>query len=271
MKRIEIPFPDTPAGNVSLQLDETSGVQASMIHQIETGGYEPATWAAIRAIVRPGDRVVDVGAHVGVLSCLMAALVGPAGSVYAFEPHPGNFARLAVNVALNGFSQVSAYQVACGARMGESALFENFDNDGGHALYDPRAWDCNTKTRLMPTAAHLVTTYPLDAIVHEPARLIKIDTEGAELEVLRGAERHLGGTPAPHVILEVNRFGLLQLSASERALRDLLCTRFGYAPYLLWDFGGEKLRLLPVDGYLKVDVVFNMLFLPPGAEVPCVS
>lgn len=271
MKAIKVPLLGAVVPDVTLMLDEHSPVQASMLHQLEEGGYEPATWAAIQAILRPGDKVADVGAHVGVISCLMAGLVGPTGSVHSFEPHPDNYLRLDENVMLNGFAHVTRYQVACGAKRGESALFHNYDNDGGHALYDPRCWEVNTRTRLMPHKSHVVPTYPLDVVVTGDLRLVKIDTEGAEMEVLLGMGRFFKAQEPPFLICEINRFGLQQLLSSEAQVRQVLCDTFGYTPFLLWDRGGEKLRPIARDGYLQSDTVFNMLFVPRGAEVPCVS
>ena len=60
---------------------------------------ERAVIASIHAWVRRGDRVADIGANIGFYTALLSERVGPAGAVYAFEPEPLNFARLAARTA----------------------------------------------------------------------------------------------------------------------------------------------------------------------------
>src|SRR5256714_13335735 len=66
--------------------------------------YEPATVAWLRRRVRPADCVLDVGANVGQLTLESAALVGPAGTVIAVEPAPGNVRLLRRHVEANGMA-----------------------------------------------------------------------------------------------------------------------------------------------------------------------
>ncbi|SRR6266545_2940317 len=78
-------------------------IAPSLLH---AGCFKPFETELVMNEVRPGDVVVDVGAHIGYFTLLLAALVGPKSRVFAFEPDPDNFALLCRNVELNGSDPV---------------------------------------------------------------------------------------------------------------------------------------------------------------------
>jgi FkbM family methyltransferase len=144
----------------------------------------------IRRILRPGDTVVDVGANIGTLALCASGCVGESGHVTAIEAHPKTFGFLVGNLHLNEAMNVEALNLAVGEADGEILLTHLNDQKGG-------------------TPIHM---RPLDALVPgiAPVRLLKIDVEGYELPVLRGAERLL--TRTEYVYLEcwdrhVERYG----------------------------------------------------------------
>ena len=74
--------------------------------------YEPNQTKIVKKYVHEGDVVIDVGAHVGYYTLLMAQLVGKNGKVYSFEPDPVNFELLKKSVEINGFENVILIQKA---------------------------------------------------------------------------------------------------------------------------------------------------------------
>ncbi|NJK59894.1 MAG: FkbM family methyltransferase [Oscillatoriales cyanobacterium SM2_1_8] len=98
--------------------------------------YEPATSFLFCRYLRPGDRAVDVGAHVGYYTLLAASLVGATGQVLACELALPNFQRLSYHLQINNLTNVQPVWGAIGDRTGEVSFFVNADNDGGHALWD---------------------------------------------------------------------------------------------------------------------------------------
>jgi len=84
--------------------------------------YEAEEARFMRRWLRPGDAMVDVGAHVGFFVLYGARQVGPSGAVHAFEPVPYNYERLAVNVALNRYDNVRLNRAAVGNQAGEVSL-----------------------------------------------------------------------------------------------------------------------------------------------------
>lgn len=267
MTRLTVPGTPVP---LALELYPTSPVQSGMLRDLCTmEGYEPGTWRLFHDVLRPGDTVVDVGAHVGVFSCLAAALVGPTGHVYAFEPDSDNRRQLLRNVALNGFQgRVTIDKRAVAATEGRATFYRCADNDGGHALYDPAKHGANVRTREAPSQRP-VTVTTLDACIRQPIRLLKIDVEGAEPLVLRGALQRIR-EDRPVVVCEVNAMGLQCLGESEQSLRQIM-QGLGYREYILADAAPYQTAITPQQTGQQVMqlasgqmayVVWNILFLP---------
>lgn len=219
--------------------------------------YEPEATRLLLAALKPGDFFIDIGAHVGYFTMLAAMAVGPAGAVAAIEANPDNADRLQTNLADNGHANVTLHRAAAGASPGTAEFHINADNDGGHALWDPAAHPWNEKTKLAPEKITVPMT-TLDAVADgRTPRAIKIDTEGAEHEVMKGAGDVLERRP-DFIIAEANRFGLKQMGSSEAALREHV-TGFGYITYAMNDRAPFFVPL-PAGQFLQADGVFNLLF-----------
>ncbi len=149
--------------------------------------------------VKPGDVVVDAGAHIGRYS--LAAAWYPS-RVVATEPDPSNFAVLKANIRLNAFSNVLALPVALSEERGPRLLYlAERDNKGTSSLeptWPPGPAVSQRKTVKVEceTLDHLVDQLGLRAI-----DWLKVDVEGHEVRVLEGARSALARTR--HLILEV--------------------------------------------------------------------
>jgi len=146
------------------------------------GSYEKHFAELFSYLVRPGDRCVDVGANVGVHTVRLASLVGADGEVIAIEPDPDVVRRTRRNVSLNGLPNVRIIGAAASERAGELRL------------YRPGPRDTNRARASLMRHSYLtgsVTTVPVvtvdDACGGAPVALIKIDVEGHEAAVVRGA------------------------------------------------------------------------------------
>jgi FkbM family methyltransferase len=153
--------------------------------------YEPATLHLFDRVLRPGDTMVDVGANIGVMALHAALRVGPGGAVIAIEPHPRHHARLRENIALNELSNVLPIRKAMGESPCERTIFDSPNVNIGHAsLIDPGDEG---------EAAGVVKIERLDRVLAEcgveNVRLLKIDVEGFEREVLAGAPNLLARGP----------------------------------------------------------------------------
>jgi FkbM family methyltransferase len=166
--------------------------------------FEPYTVAALRAAVRPGDTVFDVGANIGCFSTLLSRLVGPGGRVLAFEPEPENLAMLHANLAGNACHNVKVVEVAVGAAPG-TATFSLDASTGstGHLGGDPTAGELAVGTGSVRLIETPVET--LDRVVADRGAapdLIKMDIEGGEIHALEGAAATLD-KHRPFVISEL--------------------------------------------------------------------
>ena len=176
---------------ISMRFDQDSPVHRNILAELhESGAYERATQFFLMRVLRAGDTFVDVGAHIGYFSMLAAAIVGDEGQVIAVEPMAENFEQLSYHIAENDLARVVAVNAVVAGEDGETEIFFNADNDGGHALWDPALHPVNEQTRQNPRADK-VRSCRLDSLLHEHdverVRLMKIDTEGAEAMILEAA------------------------------------------------------------------------------------
>jgi FkbM family methyltransferase len=135
-----------------------------------------------RLYLREGDMVVDVGANIGSLSIAASYMVGIEGNVIAIEPHPKIHQYLKRNVELNNRNNVQVFNFALGDEVGQ-AYFSSQSSD------DQNSVSTSEQGILVPltTIDHLCEHLPYIS-------LLKIDVEGYELAVLRGAKRVLSKT-----------------------------------------------------------------------------
>ena len=157
-----------------------------MVANAGSGGLEPGVRRVIRALLRPGMRAADVGANVGLLTLAMAAAVGPSGRVRAFEPEARVRDQLAKTLHLNGLAQVSLSAAAVGAEAGRIVFHESpvIGHSSLYALPDEeRAGERRVEVEVVALDDMVPAGEGLD--------LVKIDVEGAELDVLRGMRRIL--------------------------------------------------------------------------------
>lgn len=173
---------------------------------LNDGYYERAEQSFCAGYIKPGMTVFDVGASHGYYTGLFAKLAGPE-LVHAFEPEEVNFARLRLNLELNGFGSVRASRLAVVDEPREVVL-NVFPPElyGWHTLGRP-AMEVDGKP-VPPIAQETVQGVTLDDYCSaqgiERIDLLKLDVEGAELEALRGASLLLGERRIGCLMFEVS-------------------------------------------------------------------
>lgn len=157
-------------------------ITGSLTHGCWLGSYEYDKQCAFSATVQSGSIVFDVGANVGFYTLLSSVLVGPQGRVIAFEPSQRNVEYLKRHVSMNRISNVTIIQAGVAARAGEARF------DGSRGFSQGRLSDVGDLT--VPTVA--LDELVFNGAVPKPG-IIKIDVEGGEMGVLRGAKGLLTG------------------------------------------------------------------------------
>ena len=148
--------------------------------------YEPDQTKIVKKYVHEGDVVIDVGAHVGYYTLLMAQLVGKNGKVYSFEPDPVNFELLKKSVEINGFENVVLIQKAVSDTTEKIKLFLGDNDSAINRIYDAKLGDAKKSID--------VESITIDEYFKENDKLfnfIKIDSEGSEAKIINGMEKFL--------------------------------------------------------------------------------
>ena len=152
-----------------------------------TGSFERAEVELAGARARPGSTAIDIGANVGIFTVPLALAVGSEGRVVAVEPSPENVEQLEHNIRLNELGNVDVHAIALAAAPGEVLLQLGADPAFHSTTTVVRSRDAATST--------LVRADTLDRLWREAGSpdvsFMKIDTEGAELEVLDGGRELL--------------------------------------------------------------------------------
>lgn len=208
------------------------------------GEYSEAEIEIFRRCLRPGDVVVDVGANIGDLTVPISQIVGESGRVYAYESHPEVFNTLCANLALNQVRNVKPANVfvAC------SSEVETGSKKWGENAFLGDIW------------APVFTS--LDKLNLSSCRMIKIDVDGNELEVLKSAEE----TIARHrpILYFENDF-----KEKSRELLSYVAER----GYRMWFhsapiFQEQNFFGNPQNVWAPIEICsFMVLALPPGVEI----
>jgi FkbM family methyltransferase len=211
-------------------------------------GFELRETAFLARTLEPGMFTLDIGAHIGAHTLVMAKRVGPRGRVFAFEPEQTNHRLLDRNVQRNGFaervviSQTALLDVERQASLvpeGGSGNWLQLEG-GGHRATQPVR--CTT-----------VDAFVLDQRVLR-VDLIKTDTEGAEPLVLKGAEAALDEF-RPVLLVEFAARVLARYGSTPQDLLDLLRRR-QYSPFRL-----RRKAIRPLNQNDDISNT-NLVFLP---------
>lgn len=162
-----------------------------------SGEYEE-TLVRFLEVIREGDTVLDLGAHIGWFTLHAARAVGPAGWVYAFEPDPVNFRTLVANVEANRFQdRVVAVPSAVSAVTGTISIYRGASGSAGSSLYP---------TRDAGAGKFGVETVSLDEFFAQrgwpQVDVVKLDIEGAEKQALEGMRELILRNPGLRMIIE---------------------------------------------------------------------
>lgn len=195
--------------------------------------YLTVTADIVGGLLKPGEVALDVGANRGIVARAMLRAVGESGSVHAFEPNT----QLADG--LRQIKGLTVHTIALGRAHAHVDLYIPSKNDTISSLSYDAVVSSATDEELRQVATEAVEVRTLDSVDIEPVHLIKIDAQGAELDVLIGGERTIRRWN-PIILVEIWPDGLRQFGATEESLMAFLrkmryaTVRFGGGP-TWWD------------------------------------
>ena len=163
------------------------------------GTYEMPVQEILAKYLQPEDIFYDIGANVGFFTIVAAKLVGSSGKVYAFEPEPENVSTLQHNIQINKFLHVTTIEKAVSCTTGQEKLLLS-DYCGGHTLATISS-QANSRQAINIDVISIDDLVKLKEI--EPPTLVKIDVEGAEIDVLYGMSQTIKECK-PIIIYEVD-------------------------------------------------------------------
>jgi FkbM family methyltransferase len=218
----------------------------------ETGWYEPATVTTVESLLKPGMVFMDIGANMGQYSLLASRIVGDAGAVHSFEPSPTMYPWLMQNVRLNKADNVQTNRLGLSDCEKIVTLYLSNPKNQGATSMRPQ-YNFSGKTAE-------VKCLTLDAyLAHRgigKVDVMKIDVEGAELEVFRGAEKLLTGNHPPSMVIEFEEGCQVRFGSSCAKLAAHLTAR-GYELMTIRPSGLERYELEHSRAY-----TLNVLAVP---------
>lgn len=242
IRRVRAGLRPPPPGYVALPTSWGAPIVADPSRAIgrsilTTGVYDLAVSEVLARLIAPGDTVVDAGANVGYMTVLASLAAGEEGRVMAFEPHPDLFA-----VARGNVDRARRHHRTASVALHQCALG---DHNGVARLHMPSGFEGNDGTSRLavapdePGRSIEVRLERLDdAIGGAVVDVLKLDVEGFEAQVLRGASGALAERRLRHVVFEDHD---VRDSEAVRILRG-----HGYHLFSLgWSLG--RLRVQPLD------------------------
>jgi FkbM family methyltransferase len=210
--------------------------------------YEPHLLLWLRNYLQSGDSFWDIGANLGFTSLPAARIVGTSGRVIAIEPSPSNIAWLKRHIALNQYENiVTVVEAAVCEQNGGSVSFSLL-NDGRSPSNSLMFSSSVNGESPEVTDQISVPAISLDGLLAEQERvpkLVKIDVEGAELKVLRGATELLSLEVAPTLLLAVHPFW----QATPEDCQEIVNLLKGLG-YQILNRHGSSVEALEFDEYL---------------------
>lgn len=222
---------------------------------LNLGKFETRELEFASQYIRPGMTVLDVGAHQGLYTILASRRVGPLGRVFSFEPSPRERRALRVNLALNFSRNVRVEGLALGSQETTADLYIVDRYYTGYNSFRPPK---------VPQSASILTVQVntldgwLTAARIDQVDFIKLDVEGAELSVLKGARECLAKA-RPVLLVEVAQIRTAAWGYDAAEIVRFL-ERMGYKWFEILD-GGRLLPLTQIDPQ-----EMNLAAIPQGAK-----
>lgn len=217
-------------------------------------GFESSELSLVRQFVEEGDIFLDVGANIGVYTLLASQLVGESGYVHSFEPLPEANELLLANIRLNRRSNIAMIPAAVGEETGETQIYINAQN----ALSSLGNTNRGRILRSQTVPILTLDSYAKSAGIAR-ANFLKIDVEGFEGHVLRGAVNLVENSSDLIIMSELAHKNFSPLGFSVKDVLDWMRAR----GFEVWMIGNHGLILYPAPEGMHEFPFQNFLFVRP--------
>jgi FkbM family methyltransferase len=213
---LRISYREVRVGERTFWLDPASNFGSRLIAE---GSYEKDMSNYLSGLLKPGDVFVDLGANEGYFSILASELVGETGRAFAVEPQARLWPVILRNAMLNGRTNVILVPYAIGLAKGfiDLELYPSINTGASSAVRGLRRLNGRTQNTATLPMEQLLGDYGI-----KKAKVIKIDVEGFELNVLRSMGGKLREGVFDNILLEVHPGHLRRLGQSEDDVYSLL-------------------------------------------------
>jgi FkbM family methyltransferase len=204
-------------GAFTLYLDKLDSLSLTV-----NTNFEPFVQDALKKIIKPGMRVINIGSHIGFFTTKLSSLVGPTGTVIAFEPDPDTFALLSRNIEVNKLDNVICVPKAVGSSTHNVAMKRNW-------------WNTANTHVVQGDGDFTIGCTSLDEYLGDSNTVdfILIDAEGYETPILQGMVNTIKKNPNLRILTE---YGLSDQSFFQEASK--------YFSFTLLDHGDNSGRMI---------------------------
>lgn len=200
--------------------------------------YEPEVSNIFLQVIKEGDNILDIGANIGYHSIFLSRLTGETGKVYSFEPIKRLCEQIKNSIQLNSINNIQVYNYALGNQEYKAVLHIDSKHLGGSSIIE---------------SSHLkekeeIEVKVLDTLELPKISLIKLDTEGYEWNVVKGAQKIIE-RDKPNILFEYN-----PLSYERQNKGDAICflNYLREHDYRLFDIENQKEEIIEINNYLKI-------------------
>lgn len=210
------------------------------------GCHEVNSTQEVKKIIRPGMKILEIGANIGYYALIEKSLTGQKGFLYAFEPSPFNFNLLKKNLKLNNIRNAELYQKAIGAK---NAVEKFYVADKSNLSSFIRRFDMDMYKDGSVIDIEIIT---LDSFLIDKGRIdfIRMDVEGYEGEILKGGENILKNNPPGNFFIEIHSELLHKKNSSASEIVNYL-KNLGYEVLKSFYRGSSRISVDSTDNLLN--------------------